>query len=376
MRARLREAVIGLALLSVAVIVSGVFAEVAVRLVAPQQLVLVRPDVWMPVDTLGWMKRPNLATEINTGEKTTSVFTDSLGLRVGAGGPTQSAKRVLLLGDSFMEALALEYEESLAGQLESALPAIVGEAVRVHNTGVGGWEPSQYLLQASRSLARERYELVLVSVYVGNDAVSARVENFAPRPLIGDNSFRLPQRATWSEFVEAIAYPLNQYLEERSHLFVFLKTKASTLRMRLGLSRLYFPTEHLRSERTSVRWDTTSAILADIAALAATKGIPTAFVLIPSNFQVHREILDSYVTGFKLDTTLIDLKQPNELLTDRMRARGLLVLDPLSHLQALSQERGRLFGAVDTHMNSAGSRALAEWLAPIVAEQMSSAPKN
>src|SRR5213076_68873 len=39
-------------------------AELLIRLIAPQQLVLVRPDVWEPVDTVGWMFRPNLNTTV------------------------------------------------------------------------------------------------------------------------------------------------------------------------------------------------------------------------------------------------------------------------------------------------------------------------
>jgi hypothetical protein len=369
-RSRIRNMGFALAVLCGTVAGTLIAAEIAVRIVAPQQLILVRPDVWMPLDTLGWVRQPNLATTINTGEKTTSVFTDSLGHRVGSGGPVTAAKRVLLLGDSFVEALSVEHEESLAGQLELLLPDLVGAPVAVHNTGVGGWEPSHYLLQAVRSLERERYDLVLTAVYVGNDVVSSRTDRFPPLAPVGDTRVRIPRHLAWSELVDAIAYPVNQYLEERSHFFVLLKTRASTLRMRLGLSRVYLPTEHLRSERESARWDTTAAILSDIASMAAANETPAVFVLLPSNFQVHREILNTYVTGFGLDTALIDVPQPNELLLDRMRGRGLETLDPLDHLHALAGDGTRLFGAVDTHLNEAGNGALASWLAPQIAPHL------
>ena len=373
--ARTKEVLFGVALLLAAASIACAVAEFAVRMVAPQQLVLVRPDIWMPVDTLGWTKRPNVKTSVNTGDRTISLFTDSLGQRVGPHGPRAAAKHVLLLGDSFMEALSVEHEESIAGQLESRLSALAGEPVRVDNTGVGGWDPSQYLLQASRSLGRERYDLVLVAVYLGNDIAHSRTTYFPPRELLGDTRLRWPRQLAWREVVEAVFYPLNQFLEERSHLFVLAKTRLSTLRMRLGLSRLYFPTEHLRSERSSSRWDTTASILADIAAAASRIGVPTAFVFIPSNFQVHREIMDAYVAGFGLDTTTIDLEQPNDLLSERLVARGLSVYDPLPHLQSLGGRKGYLFGAVDTHLNAAGHREIAAWLAPQLARYAASASR-
>ena len=113
-------------------------AEVLVRVLAPQQLVVKRPDIWQAVDTLGWAHRADVRTTINTGERTVRVFTDRDGFRVGAGGRVEGKKRILLLGDSFMEAFQVEYEQSFAGLLEARLGATLGETVAVRNAGVGG----------------------------------------------------------------------------------------------------------------------------------------------------------------------------------------------------------------------------------------------
>ncbi|MGH7590018.1 MAG: hypothetical protein ACREL2_01155, partial [Gemmatimonadales bacterium] len=60
--------------------------EVTVRWLAPQQLILKRPDIWVAADTLGWTQRPDLSTTINTGERTVHLFTDADGFRVGRAG--------------------------------------------------------------------------------------------------------------------------------------------------------------------------------------------------------------------------------------------------------------------------------------------------
>src|SRR5262249_43497278 len=83
-------------------------AEVAVRIVAPQQLILKRADIWKPRDTLGWDHRPNVNTTINTGERTVQVRTDSDGFRIGRNDPPAGGSQVLLIGDSFAEALQVE----------------------------------------------------------------------------------------------------------------------------------------------------------------------------------------------------------------------------------------------------------------------------
>src|SRR6266487_1448811 len=167
--ARLRGALVNSVMLCTSLGLAYLVGEVSVRILAPQQLIVKRPDV---------------TTTINTGERTVHVFTDGDGFRVGRAGRVESKRRVLLLGDSFMEALQVEYEQSLAGLLEARLGTRLGETVAVRNSGVGGWDPPQYLMEARRELARERFDVVLVSVYLGNDVVTRRVERYAPGPPV------------------------------------------------------------------------------------------------------------------------------------------------------------------------------------------------
>src|ERR1043166_7782409 len=51
-------------------------SELLVRLVAPQELIIKRPDVWRPADTLGWFHWPNVTTTIITGDRTVRFITD------------------------------------------------------------------------------------------------------------------------------------------------------------------------------------------------------------------------------------------------------------------------------------------------------------
>src|SRR4051812_13500318 len=96
-------------LFSIAICIALVGAELAVRLLVPQQLILKRTDIWQPADTLGWTHLPNVNTTVNTGERAVHFRTDADGYRVARAGRRESANRtVLLLGDSFMEALQVE----------------------------------------------------------------------------------------------------------------------------------------------------------------------------------------------------------------------------------------------------------------------------
>lgn len=341
--------------------------EGGVRLVAPQQLVLKRPDVWQPVDSLGWVNRPNLQTTINTGERTVRVFTDRDGFRVGHAGRVEGKKRILLLGDSFMEALQVEYEQSLAGVLEARLQERLHESVGVRNTGVGGWDPPQYLIQARRTLPGERFDLVLVAVYLGNDIVPDRIERYAPRAPVEVHRLRLPRRLSGQEFIDAVFYPVNDFLEVHSQLFVFFKTRLNVLRTRLGLTAEEFPVGLLRREAGSPRWSVTAQILSDIRDVARTRGVPTMFVLIPAPYQVDSAEFHRALKGFRLDSAAVDLDQPNRLLGAAMHAHHLDVLDVLPAFREVQRAGNRrLYGHVDLHLSPAGHELLARLVEPLV----------
>jgi len=371
--ARLREALVNVGMVSVSLSLAFGLGELAVRFVAPQQLIVKRPDIWQPVDTLGWTHRPNVNTTINTGERTVRVITDHDGFRVGVAGRVEGKKRILLLGDSFMEALQVGYEQSLAGLLQARLPLRLGEPIAVRNGGVGGWDPLQYLMEARRRLGREGFDLVIVAVYLGNDVVSRRIERYPPRTPVEDSihRFRVPQRLRYREFVDAVLYPINDFLQARSQLFNLLKQQAATLRMRLGLTAVSFPADLLRREANSPRWAVTAQICRDIARLARAHGAPTLFVLTPAPFQVDTAAFYQALKGFRIDPAAVDLDQPDRLLANAMHAYQLDVVDVLLDFRRAERSGIRLYGAVDSHLSPQGHDLLERLIEPAVTARVS-----
>ena len=368
----LREALVKAGIVCLSLGIACGVGELVVRLVAPQQLIVKRPDIWQPVDTLGWTRRPNVNTTINTGERRVRVITDLDGFRVGGAGRVESKRRILLLGDSFMEALQVEYEQSLAGLLEARLASRLGEPVAIRNTGVSGWDPPQYLLEARHQLGRERYDLVIVAIYLGNDVVSRRIEWYPPgAPADGViHPMRVPRRLSYKELVYAVLYPINDFLKAHSELFNFLKNQAATLRMRVGLTAEYFPEDLLRREASSSRWLVTAQICRDIRDLAQAHGAPTLFVLIPASFQVDTAAFYRALKGFKIDPEAVDLDQPERLLTSAMRRHRLDVIHVLSEFRRAARNGSRLYGTVDSHLSPQGHELLEQLIEPIVTARL------
>jgi hypothetical protein len=341
--------------------------EVAIRVTAPQQLIQIRPDLWQPADTLGYIRRPNVDASVNIGEGAVRLITDSEGFRIGKAG-RRSGVPVLLLGDSFMEALQVEHEQSLAGLLEAALTAEKKTPVAVRNGGISGYSPSHYLLRAKALLPREDYKLLVTSIYVGNDAINQRIDYSPPRQPAEQHHFRFPRALSRSEFVDAALRPINDGLEAHSHLFIMLRNQLSTFRMKTGVSALYFPQEFQKSEASSGRWALTADICREIAEAAKANGVNTLFVLTPADFQVDEAKFNAYVAGFGIDTAAVDLEQPSRLLREAMTARGLNVVDALPHLRAQQKSGKRLYGKVDQHLSAEGHRALSEVVIPAAAK--------
>lgn len=98
-----------------------ILIEVLVRLFMPQQLVQLRPDMYVPDNRLGWDHAPNIDTWINTGERAVRVMTDEYGNRVRPGENDSTAYRVLALGDSFVDAHQVAYEQTMTALLERRL---------------------------------------------------------------------------------------------------------------------------------------------------------------------------------------------------------------------------------------------------------------
>ena len=356
--------------------VSGVCAlgvgELAVRMVKPQQLIILREDLWMPADTIGHRLRPNVSTTVNTGERTVHVYTDADGFRVGEAGRRDAPVRVLLIGDSFAEAIQVEYEQSYAHLLETGLAQATGRDVVVRNAGVSDWGPSNYLLRARQLTARDRYDLAVVTIFVGNDAVAQRRDYFPPRPPVAQHPLRLPRSLAWREFVDAVLAPVNDGLEKRSHLFVLLKNQFAGLRMKMGVTADYLPSEFRRAEATAPRWGVTAGIVKDLERELGAKGIPLVVVLIPERIQVYEDDFARYLAGFGIDPALVDLDQPSRLLGEAFGAESLLVRDLLADFRSAADSSARLFGQVDQHLSPDGHALLARLVVPTVAAQLTS----
>ncbi len=345
--------------------VTALGVELAVALLSPQQLIEDHSEIWTPVDTLGWNHKPFVNSRVNTGERTVGIFTDQNGFRVGRPvvegdgldeSVTDGFPRVLVLGDSFMAAFQVEYEQSLSGLMAAALGKQYPGAV-VHNAGVDGWGPRQYYYRAHQLIKPDEYDLVVLALFVENDIIPIPIEPLYPFDLTPNKPFRLPRDFTMSEVVSALVRPLNNMLETRSHAFILTRRKLQALLHATGIIPFDFPYEFLTSEASASRWGLTTQMAVDIEGLAEKTGAETLVVLIPANFQMDGVAFDGLVERMAGRAVEGDVDQPNRIMSDSLLARGLNVVDLLGPFRKETARGAVLYGTIDAHLSPDGHRS-------------------
>ena len=264
-----------------------------------------------------------------------------------------------------MAAMQVEYEQSLAGLLDASLAALDPPA-SIDNAGVAGWDPPQYLIQLRRSLESRQYDLVVTCIYVGNDVVPSFPRRIPPLQPEEVHALRWPRSANRLEIVNALLYPINDFLKSRSHLYILVKKQLRSVRMRAGLTAESMPRDILRQDSVAARYDTTLAILKEMGGIAEAHHVPIRFFLLPSSYQVDSVELQTFLTGFKIQPSEIDVNQPNRLLGSRLAAARLPFTDVTDALRAARQSGERMNGTVDAHLSPQGHKVVAAVVLPQV----------
>jgi len=361
-------------LLMFSTLITLVLCEVLVRLFVPQQLIVRRPDIWRPDDTFGYRRRENINTVLNRGLGNVHIVTDSHGYRInqnrGANNTTPDIS-ILVLGDSFIEALAVENEFTIPELIRKYLENKYKKTVQVDNAAVSGWDPNHYLLQARMSLEKKQYALGIVFLYIGNDIISKKVYSFEakiPRTESFNQTLRLPKNLQLNEIIDAIFLPVSEYLQTQSHLFVLAKQAGRIPLARLGLtSSRYTGYQIFDVKKVNLpNWRITTEICEEIQNEFSRRGTPVFFVLLPTMMQVYEDVLRQYINGLSIDPRLIDSHQPNRMMKLHFETSGLLLVDPLEYMSLKAKSGYQMHGSGDRHFNKNGHQIVTEYIEPII----------
>jgi len=353
--------------------------------------------------TRGWVLVPGAQGLRSDIDYRVDVRISSQGLRDVDHAPTAvpGVRRIVVLGDSFIEAYQVELEQSLSRRLETAL---ADRRVEVINLGVGGYGTAQESLALDEQGLGFAPDVVVLAFYADNDVRNnsqplesalwgEHLKAFG-RPYAVQNgedlSFSQPPFAAASAWVDEMrrqdaARPFSDQL-----LFVDLGRSllgriAHWLgdevfpydpNLVLGVYATRFDPNSSPAPWTEAEyrlawdhaWEITQAIILRTQRVAEQSGAQFVLMSIPSKFQadpLYRDRVSRQFPGMKLDPTL-----PNERLQTFARMNDVWMLD-LGPAMAAHHEAGEAplyYEFRDRHWNAAGHEFAARELAAFLTQ--------
>lgn len=277
------------------------------------------------------------------------------------GEKTDGDFRIVALGDSFAFGV-VPYEDNYLTLLERRLDA-VRPVVEVLNMGIPRTAPADYLSLLVTEGFELEPDLVLVSVYIGNDLIETyrslhRERSLADRSYLISLlrfAFRLRQATESTAVYDHRAY------NDESRTF----SRASYIEILGNRAKVYMVGWDGLEESV----DAAVGAIERIAELCRRRGIEVAVVLIPEETQLDPELQAALPATYKLYREHeMDYLQPNRILAARLDALGLPWLDlyPASVEAARSE---RLYKPYDSHWGIAGNRLGAREIAAFLLDR-------
>jgi hypothetical protein len=314
--------------------------------------------LFMTDERVGYRLRPGASTRFKTREFETDLVINSSGTRddeIGSKQPNE--RRIVVLGDSLVMSIQVPLAVTFCKRLEERLnsdPQARPYHYRVINAGVQGYGPVQEWLFFEHVASAFQPDVVLVALFVGNDAVEA-----------ADSASSLGTRQTTGAQVRQDAYAWIRRVVRRSMVLQIMRLRVMALADRLGrtptLERAL--TTYLPSAPPDVvrGLEVTRDSVSRIAALAAKDGAKTGVVLLPARFQLDDEDFASLkAAAEQTGQTLV-----RDAATERFKAalEGLPVplMDALPALRA-APPRSSIFFKDTIHLTPRGHLVLAEAL--------------
>ena len=332
---------------------------------------------------LGWRNRPGASVIYRRREYETTVEINTLGFRdrERTVAPPRDRPRILVLGDSFVEAYAVELEEGLTRRLE-ALTHAAGCPAEVVNAGVHGYSTDQEALWYARRGGEFGAGIVVVAPYY-NDIIHNVRDRYsgAPKPLVQVQDGQIvPANVPIAEPPPRSVKPAGPRAVEGSALRTLLVerllTGAPQWYARLasaGLVQEYEAealADELRVYRKGTRnpqieaaWKRTGEILEALGTVIRARGARAVMLHVPARIEVSDRAFELTLLRYGLDRAAWDPARVRDRLRGLSVSGGYEFVDPTSDLRAAGDGfGGEPYFPVDGHWNRSGNDIAARTL--------------
>lgn len=352
---RVKQLVLSAVLVGASLVLGLAVAEVAVRTLAPQPTGLAHQDRYGLALHYPGITRflPQYGHEVSF---------NSVGMRDREHPLVKPAGtyRVLLLGDSFMEALQVPADSMLASLMEQGLSQVSGRTVEVINAGVSGWGTDDELRYLSSYGLAYKPDLVVIAMTLHND--------------ISDNLRRQWHTLREGKLVDRNPPPMSAFQYKVTQLKAFLATRFQLYQLwrrirhggeirQVGRSLNAHVVQLLRDSTTptiAMGMALTEPLLRQIRDTTRSAGGRVAVVLLPLKYQLSDSVFAEFVKQSEVPPAEMRLTKPQDLLKGVADSLQVPVIDLLPAFRDwTARDTAQLYLGWDGHWNDAGHQLAA-----------------
>lgn len=263
--------------------------------------------------------------------------------------------RILLLGDSFMEALQVEFSDAFPSLLERDLGARLGCQVEVINAGVSGWGTDDEVTYLMRKGREFHPDVVLFAATLHNDIsdnLEGRYHTEEQGKLIDKPLLETPR-------LTHLGLEVRSYLASHSHLYQIAYQSWKSLGQPSAGNRLANHVVELmrndQSDEVKRGWWITQKLLEKASRLAKADGFNVAMFLIPTIYAADSGLYSELISTHRLTASDFNRDKPVETLMAILEREGIWAINLLPDLRARGNASGQQFFIQgDGHFNKEG----------------------
>ncbi len=360
--------------------------EIVVRILNIAPPPVPNPNIWQSDPSLGWKHQPNSGGIFYSSynEYQTDVQINALGLRddpslTDYDIPAEKL-RLLILADSFGEALQVPLEKTFFKQAQQHLAA-AGIAAQTVNTGVGSYGTDQELLMFRQEGVKFHPDVTLLFFFVRNDTANSyaplevarnggsvqksyfRLDDDGtlvyPAPFDPDTAYQTLGLEKPNPLPPAPMLPVSDWLFLHSALYRWLAPRLADVPVILhtlgpggllgGEARIrattpdipipFFVYQTPMNDDWQAAWQLTDALLAELQSQVTAAGSKFGVVIIPAKEQVYP---DKWAQTLRRNPAMQslqwDMAQPNRQLAAILNRYDIPYLDLLPLFQKTAQQ--------------------------------------
>jgi SGNH hydrolase-like domain, acetyltransferase AlgX len=261
----------------------GVF-EAALRMWGSSEAAPAFQGLFTGDPAIGYRLKPGAHVRFTTAEFDTDIAINANGVRdeepLGPKAPDE--RRIVILGDSLVLSVQVAWGQTFGELLEARLNArSSGHHYRVINAGVQGYGPVEELLLFRSLAATLQPDLVIETLFVGNDAEEA---------VTSASKLKADSRPAASAVGESLSTRLRRIVRRSMVLQVLrLRVVSATERFSGALGTPEPPLQSYAATpapRIAQGLTITRECVAEIASTTSASGARTAVMLMPARFQI------------------------------------------------------------------------------------------